>query len=137
MRVNLGIALGAILLFGMTGVAEAKSKALPIVIGHRGSPAYRPEHTLGSYQLAIDMGADYIEPDLVSTKDHQLVVRHEPNITDTTDVSQHPEFASRKTTKTIDGVTQTGWFTDDFTLAELRTLRATERIPLVRPTNTA
>jgi glycerophosphoryl diester phosphodiesterase len=109
----------------------------PLVIGHRGSAAYRPEHTLGSYQLAIDMGADYIEPDLVSTKDHQLVVRHEPNITDTTDVASHPEFANRKTTKTIDGVTQTGWFTDDFTLAELRTLRAVERLPMTRVTNTA
>ena len=122
---------------GHAGAAMKHPKAQPIVIGHRGSAAYRPEHTLGSYELAIEMGADYIEPDLVSTKDHQLVARHEPNITDTTDVAQHPEFAARKTTKTIDGVAQTGWFTDDFTLAELRTLRATERIPLTRPMNTA
>src|SRR4051812_6249661 len=108
----------------------------PIVIGHRGSPAYRPEHTEGSYLLAIEMGADYIEPDLVFSKDGQLVVRHEPDITATTNVASHPEFADRKTTKTIDGVTSTGWFTDDFTLAELKTLRAIERLPDVRPQNT-
>jgi glycerophosphoryl diester phosphodiesterase len=107
-----------------------------IIIGHRGAAGYRPEHTLASYELAARMGADYVEPDLVSTKDHVLVARHEPNITDTTDVADHPEFASRKTTKTIDGVTQTGWFTDDFTLAELKTLRAKERLPLVRQRNT-
>jgi glycerophosphoryl diester phosphodiesterase len=107
-----------------------------LIIGHRGAAGYRPEHTLASYELAARMGADYIEPDLVSTKDHVLVARHEPNITDTTDVADHPEFAGRKTTKTIDGVTQTGWFTDDFTLAELKTLRAKERLPLVRQRNT-
>src|ERR1700742_1883721 len=100
------------------GTAMAHDNDAPLVIGHRGSAAYRPEHTLGSYQLAIDIGVDYIEPDLVSTKDHQLVAAHEPNITDTTDVASHPEFAGRRTPKTIDGVTQTGWFTDDFTLAE-------------------
>ena len=109
----------------------------PIVIAHRGAPAYRPEHTLGSYKLAIGMGADYIEPDLVSTKDHQLVARHENNITGTTDVASHPEFADRQRTKVIDGVSQTGWFTEDFTLAELRTLRAKERLPDLRPANTA
>jgi glycerophosphoryl diester phosphodiesterase len=134
--------LALILVCAAAPAAQAKKRhhghhAQPIVIGHRGAPAYRPEHTLGSYRLAISMGADYIEPDLVSTRDHQLVVRHEPNITDTTDVAQHPEFAGRRTTKTIDGVTQTGWFTDDFTLAELRTLRATERLPAIRPFNTA
>jgi glycerophosphoryl diester phosphodiesterase len=107
-----------------------------LIIGHRGSAGYRPEHTLAAYELGARMGADYIEPDLVSTKDHVLVARHEPNITDTTDVASHPEFASRKTTKTIDGVTQTGWFTDDFTLAELKTLRAKERLPDVRQRNT-
>lgn len=116
---------------------QPKGGAEPLVIGHRGAPAYRPEHTLGSYELAIEMGADYIEPDLVSTKDHQLVARHEPNITDTTDVASHPEFAGRRTTKVIDGAPQTGWFTDDFTLAELRTLRAKERLPDLRPSNTA
>jgi glycerophosphoryl diester phosphodiesterase len=107
-----------------------------IIIGHRGAAGYRPEHTLASYELAARMGADYVEPDLVSTKDHVLVARHEPNITDTTDVADHPEFADRKKTKTIDGSTQTGWFTDDFTLAELKTLRAKERLPLVRQRNT-
>jgi glycerophosphoryl diester phosphodiesterase len=109
----------------------------PIVIGHRGAPAYRPEHTLASYRLAIALGADYIEPDLVSTKDHVLVTRHENDITGTTDVADHPEFADRRTTKVIDGQPHTGWFTEDFTLAELRTLRATERIPNIRPANTA
>jgi glycerophosphoryl diester phosphodiesterase len=107
-----------------------------LIIGHRGAAGYRPEHTLASYELAARMGADYIEPDLVSTKDHVLVARHEPNITDTTDVADHPEFADRKTEKTIDGAKQTGWFTDDFTLAELKTLRAKERLPLVRQRNT-
>jgi glycerophosphoryl diester phosphodiesterase len=107
-----------------------------LIIGHRGSAGYRPEHTLAAYELGARMGADYIEPDLVTTKDHVLVARHEPNITDTTDVASHPEFAGRKTTKTIDGVTQTGWFTDDFTLAELKTLRAKERLPDVRQRNT-
>jgi glycerophosphoryl diester phosphodiesterase len=113
-------------------------RGLPIVIGHRGSPAYRPEHTIASYTLAIEMGADYIEPDLVFTKDGQLVVRHEPDIGATTDVSAHPEFASRRTTRTIDGVVFANtWFTFDFTLAELKTLRAKERLPDVRPQNTA
>jgi glycerophosphoryl diester phosphodiesterase len=109
----------------------------PIVIGHRGAAGYRPEHTLASYRLAIEMGADYIEPDLVSTRDHVLVARHENDITATTDVAGHPEFASRRTTKVIDGNSITGWFTEDFTLAELRTLRAKERLPNVRPQNTA
>jgi glycerophosphoryl diester phosphodiesterase len=112
-------------------------RRLPLVIGHRGASGYRPEHTLASYRLAIEMGADYIEPDLVSTKDHVLVARHENNIADTTDVAAHPEFASRRTTKTIDGTPMTGWFTEDFTLAELRTLRAKERLPDLRPANTA
>jgi glycerophosphoryl diester phosphodiesterase len=114
-----------------------KPGRLPLVIGHRGASGYRPEHTLASYRLAIEMGADYIEPDLVSTKDHVLVTRHENNIADTTDVAAHPEFASRRTTKTIDGTPVTGWFTEDFTLAELRTLRAKERLPDLRPANTA
>ena len=115
-----------------------RGRGLPIVIGHRGSPAYRPEHTIASYTLAIEMGADYIEPDLVFTKDGQLVVRHEPDIGATTTVADHPEFASRRTTRTIDGVVYPNtWFTFDFTLAELKTLRAKERLPLVRPQNTA
>jgi glycerophosphoryl diester phosphodiesterase len=120
---------------GQAGAHEPAAHKV-IIIGHRGAAGYRPEHTLASYELAARMGADYIEPDLVSTKDHVLVARHEPNITDTTDVADHPEFADRKTTKTIDGVTQTGWFTDDFTLAELKTLRAKERLPDVRQHNT-
>jgi glycerophosphoryl diester phosphodiesterase len=110
---------------------------LPLVIAHRGASGYRPEHTLAAYRLAIGMGADYIEPDLVSTRDGALVVRHENEISGTTDVSDHPEFAARRTTRTIDGRELTGWFTEDFTLAELKTLRATERLPGVRPTNTA
>ncbi|MFE2447755.1 glycerophosphodiester phosphodiesterase [Stenotrophomonas sp. NPDC087984] len=109
---------------------------VPTVIGHRGASGYRPEHTLGSYQLALDMGADIVEQDLVPTKDGHLVCRHENDITATTDVSAHPEFADRKTTKTVDGTKLTGWFTEDFTLAELKTLRAKERIPGNRQRNT-
>jgi glycerophosphoryl diester phosphodiesterase len=105
----------------------------PIVIAHRGASGYRPEHTLESYRLAIEMGADFIEPDLVSTRDGVLVARHENEIGGTTDVADHPEFADRRATKTIDGEPVTGWFTEDFTLAELRTLRARERLPDVRP----
>lgn len=101
----------------------------PIVIGHRGASGHRPEHTLASYDLAIAMGADFIEPDLVPTRDGVLVARHEPNITGTTDVAQRPEFAGRRTTKLVDGAAETGWFAEDFTLAELRTLRAVERVP--------
>jgi glycerophosphoryl diester phosphodiesterase len=106
------------------------------IVGHRGASGYRPEHTLASYELAARMGADYVEPDLVTTKDGVLVARHEPEIGGTTDVAAHPEFAGRKTTKSLDGVTVTGWFTEDFTLAELKTLRAKERIPEVRQRNT-
>ncbi|MGW7455060.1 glycerophosphodiester phosphodiesterase [Streptomyces sp. NPDC054787] len=108
----------------------------PTVIGHRGASGYRPEHTLGSYQLALDLGADVIEQDLVPTRDGHLVCRHENEIGGTTDVADHPEFASRRTTKSVDGVAVTGWFTEDFTLAELKTLRAKERIPAVRQRNT-
>jgi glycerophosphoryl diester phosphodiesterase len=108
----------------------------PIVIAHRGASGYRPEHTLAAYRLAIAMGADYVEPDLVSTADGVLVARHENEISGTTDVADHPEFADRRTTKLIDGVAVTGWFTEDFTLAELRRLRARERLPQLRPGNT-
>jgi glycerophosphoryl diester phosphodiesterase len=108
----------------------------PLVIGHRGACGYRPEHTLESYRLAIRLGADSIEPDLVPTRDGVLVARHESEISRTTDVASHPEFAGRRTTKVIDGEQLIGWFTEDFTLAELRTLRATERLPGVRPQNT-
>jgi len=107
-----------------------------LVIGHRGASGYRPEHTLASYELAARMGADFIEPDLVSTKDGVLVARHEPEIGATTDVARHPEFAGRKRTLQIDGADVTGWFTHDFTLAELKTLRAVERLPAVRQHNT-
>jgi glycerophosphoryl diester phosphodiesterase len=108
----------------------------PIIIAHRGASADRPEHTIASYGLAIEQGADFIEPDLVSTKDHQLVARHENEISGTTDVASHPEFAARKASKTIDGQSITGWFTEDFTLAELKTLRACERLPQLRTANT-
>ena len=101
--------------------------AKPIVIAHRGASGYLPEHTLEGYELAVRQGADYIEPDLVPTKDGRLVARHENDISETTNVSAHPEFAARKTTKTIDGQSVTGWFTEDFTLAELKTLRARGR----------
>lgn len=99
---------------------------IPIIIGHRGASGHRPEHTLESYKLAIEMGADYIEPDLVSTKDHVLIARHENEISETTDVAK--KFPDRKTTKTIDGIQVTGWFTEDFTLKEIKTLRANERL---------
>ncbi|MGI5395891.1 glycerophosphodiester phosphodiesterase [Streptomyces sp. CA-251251] len=139
---------GAVL--GLSGTARAadprhggghgggvKSLPVPTVIGHRGASGYRPEHTFGAYDLALDMGADIVEAgDLVPTRDGHLVCRHEPEIGGTTDVADHPEFADRKRTKLLDGVSTTGWFTEDFTLAELKTLRATERIPANRPHNT-
>ncbi len=103
-----------------------------LIIAHRGASGERPEHTLAGYERAIDQGADYVEPDLVLTKDGHLVARHENAIIDTTDVSSRPEFADRKATKIIDGHELTGWFTEDFTLAELRTLRARERLPELR-----
>lgn len=108
-----------------------------IVIAHRGASGERPEHTIAAYTLAIEQGADFIEPDLVLTKDGVLVARHENEISETTDVSAKPEFADRKTTKTIDGQQMTGWFTEDFTLAELKTLRAKERLPQLRKANMA
>lgn len=107
-----------------------------IVIAHRGASGYRPEHTLEAYRLAIRQGADFIEPDLVATRDGVLIARHENEISGTTDVASRPEFASRRATKIVDGVAMTGWFTEDFTLAEIRTLRAKERIPGIRPDNT-
>ena len=105
------------------------------VAGHRGASAFRPEHTLASYQRAIDDGADIVEPDLVITKDGILIARHENDISGTSNVADKPEFASRKVTKQIDGIPITGWFTEDFTLAEIKTLRAKERIPANRPVN--
>ena len=106
-----------------------------LVIAHRGSSAERPEHTLAAYNRAIDQGADYIEPDLVATKDLVLVARHENELSGTTDVAAREEFADRRRDKTIDGRRVAGWFAEDFTLAELRTLRARERIPTLRPAN--
>lgn len=107
----------------------------PTVIGHRGASGYRPEHTLAAYRLALEQGADALEPDLVMTRDGVLVARHENELGGTTDVARHARFASRRTTKVIDAVAVTGWFTEDFTLEELKTLRARERIPDLRPEN--
>jgi glycerophosphoryl diester phosphodiesterase len=109
----------------------------PVVIGHRGAPAYRPEHTAASFELAIDLGAELIEPDVVISRDGELVVRHESELSLTTDVASRPEFAGRRTVKLVDGVRSSGWFAEDFTLAELRTLGAVERMPALRPLNTA
>ncbi|MGQ4383324.1 glycerophosphodiester phosphodiesterase [Streptomyces sp. SAS_270] len=116
--------------------ATAGPRPTPVVIGHRGAAGWRPEHTAAAYTYGVQTGADWIEPDLVPTKDHVLVVRHENEISQTTDVAAHAEFAGRRTTKTVDGKPVTGWFTEDFTLAELKTLRAVERLPLVRNRNT-
>jgi glycerophosphoryl diester phosphodiesterase len=115
--------------------AAVPDGAKPLVIGHRGACGYVPEHTLTSYFIAMQAGVDYVEPDLVMSKDGVLIARHENEIGATTDVAAHPEFAARRMTKCIDGVTHTGWFTEDFTLAELKTLRARERIPEVRTQN--
>lgn len=109
----------------------------PLVIAHRGASGHRPEHTLAAYELAIAMGADFIEPDVVPTRDGALVVRHDNELSGTTDIADRPEFADRKTTKTVDGHELTGWFVEDLTLDEVRMLRARERMPHVRPANTA
>jgi glycerophosphoryl diester phosphodiesterase len=112
-----------------------KAARAPLVIGHRGACGYVPEHTLPSYFIAIQQGADFVEPDLVMTQDGVLVARHENEIGATTNVADHPEFATRRKAKVVDGVVTEGWFTEDFTLAELKTLRARERIADVRPDN--
>ncbi|WP_344818016.1 glycerophosphodiester phosphodiesterase family protein [Microbacterium soli] len=104
----------------------------PLIIGHRGAPGYRPEHSRSSYELAFAMGVDAVEPDVVATKDGVLVIRHENEISGTTDVARHPEFADRRTTKRIDGQPLTGWFTEDFTWDELASLRTRERLPGIR-----
>ena len=109
----------------------------PVIIAHRGASGERPEHTMMGYRLAIAQGADCIEPDLVVTKDGVLVCRHENDISGTTDVAEHPGFAERRVTKTVDGKEITGWFTEDFTLAELKALRCRERLPQLRPANVA
>ncbi|MEH3106914.1 MAG: glycerophosphodiester phosphodiesterase [Sphingomonas fennica] len=125
--------LAAAIAFALAGTAAAA----PLVIAHRGASGLRPEHTLAAYRLAIAQGADFIEADLVSTRDGRLVARHENEIGGTTDVAAHPEFAARRTTRTVDGRAVSGWFVEDFTLAELNTLRARERLPDLRPANTA
>ena len=117
--------------------AAGKTMPRPLIIAHRGASGERPEHTMTGYRLAIAQGADFIEPDLVMTGDGHFVVRHENEIGGTTDVAAHPEFAARRTTKVVDGARITGWFTEDFTLAELKTLRARERLPKLRPGSAA
>lgn len=128
--------VGAAALAGCASMSEP-SAARPLVIAHRGASGERPEHTLASYRLAIQQGADFIEPDLVMTRDGVLVCRHENEISGTTDVADHPEFAERRKSKTVDGVEAMGWWVEDFTLAELKTLRAKERLPQLRPGNRA
>jgi len=131
------ILTAALLLSGTPAMSAPLPQVAAKVIAHRGASGERPEHTASAYRLAVEQGADVIEPDLVMTRDGQFVVRHENEIGGTTDVAERPEFAGRQTTKTIDGVETTGWFTEDFTLAELKTLRARERLPQLRPGNTA
>ncbi|HTG37189.1 MAG TPA: glycerophosphodiester phosphodiesterase [Sphingomonas sp.] len=121
----------------LAAIGSPQAQVRPIVIAHRGASGERPEHTLAAYDRAIDAGADFIEPDLVLTRDDVFVARHENDITDTTDISTRPAFADRRTTKVIDGQSHTGWFAEDFTLAELKTLRAKERLPELRPESAA
>ena len=131
------LAAAAVLAAAATPALAKPRRSRPLVIAHRGASGERPEHTLMAYRLAIAQGADYIEPDLVVTKDGALVARHENEIAGTTDVASRPEFAARKATRTIDGEAVTGWFTEDFTLAELKTRRARERLPALRPVSAA
>jgi len=121
----------------LAGCAHMSGVRRPMVIAHRGASGERPEHTLAAYRLAIQQGADFIEPDLVMTRDGVLVCRHENEISGTTDVAARPEFAERRQTKIVDGIEAVGWWVEDFTLAELKTLRAKERLPQLRPANTA
>jgi glycerophosphoryl diester phosphodiesterase len=127
--------IAAVALASLTVAVPLAAQDAMLVIAHRGASAERPEHTLAAYELAIEQGADYIEPDLVATKDLVLVARHESELSGTTDVASRPEFEDRRRDKTIDGQRVAGWFAEDFTLAELRTLRARERIPTLRPAN--
>jgi glycerophosphoryl diester phosphodiesterase len=140
MRKRLGLAVAAAVAALAAPAQQEKApmteSVRPIVIGHRGASGHRPEHTLESYRLAIEMGADYIEPDLVPTKDGHFVARHESEIASTTDVATKPQFAARKAKKSVDGNDVEGFFTEDFTLAEIKTLRAKERVPQLRPQNT-
>ncbi|WP_296167950.1 glycerophosphodiester phosphodiesterase family protein [uncultured Brevundimonas sp.] len=121
-----------LLLFGSPALAQS-----PLIIAHRGASGERPEHARMAYERAMEQGADFIEPDLVMSRDGVLIVRHENEIGGTTDVAYRPEFADRRTTKVVDGQSVTGWFTEDFTWAELQTLYARERLPELRPGNTA
>jgi glycerophosphoryl diester phosphodiesterase len=138
----IGVFVGAALFAGVSTAGAASKgrgsdESTPLVIGHRGASGYLPEHTLQAYALAIKLGADYVEPDLVATKDGHLIARHEPNITNTTDVRNHPEFASRERTAVVDGVQETGFFASDFTLAEIKTLRAVQSFSERRSSSTA
>jgi glycerophosphoryl diester phosphodiesterase len=130
-----GGAAGA-LLGGTPAVADSR-RGRPLIVGHRGAWGYRPEHTAEGYRLAFRLGADIVKPDVVITKDGVLISRNSPELSSTTDVAGHPQFAARKTTKLLDGVATAGWFAEDFTLAEIRRLRATERMPDIRPGNAA
>jgi len=140
-----GLAVAGALMMSLSAAAAPLPKSpragppptAPLIIAHRGASAERPEHTLAAYVQAIAEGADFIEPDLVPTRDGHLVARHENEISGTTDVAAHPEFVDRKRSQEIDGQTVTGWFTEDFTLAELKRLRARERLPQLRPANAA
>ena len=127
--------LDSITMIAESGSANSPPRDPAIVIAHRGASGYLPEHTLAAYATAILQGADFIEPDLVMTRDGHLIVRHDNVLDRTTDVAQRPAFAARRTTRQIDGTAITGWFSEDFTLAEIQTLRAVERIPEVRPAN--
>ena len=122
---------------GLRAAPSSRRTSSPVVIGHRGAPSYRPEHTAASYELAIDLGADRIEPDLVISRDGVLIARHDAELSRSTDVADRPEFADRRRTTEVDGEELTGWFVQDFTLDELRTLRAVERLPAMRRLNTA
>ena len=141
----LGTALGTVLTAGTAQAGPLTARSIaprplvvkPLVIGHRGASGYRPEHTLAAYRLAVQQGADAFDVDVVSSRDHELVVVHDVEIGGVTDVAEHAEFADRKTTKAVNGITSTGWFVDDFTLTELKTLRVRERMPAIRPKNTA
>lgn len=126
-----------ITLAALTLFADVAMASCPLIIAHRGASGHRPEHTLAAYELAVAQGADFLEVDVVSTRDGVLVARHENELSETTDVASRPEFADRETSKLIDGARRSGWFVEDFSLEELKRLRAIERIPMVRPQNQA
>lgn len=134
---GLGLVWGPLEPAAAVPISPVGAVSAGLVVGHRGASGYRPEHTLAAYELAVRQGADFIEPDLVSTSDHVLVCLHDVELSQTTDVADHPELADRRTTKQVNGRSQTGWFAEDLTLAEVKTLRARERLPQLRPDNTA